>query len=70
MSQRKSNLTSPKSVEIFIIPDAEKVNEAAKLLAPGYKRALLKKLKANGGKPPAARNTTEVAIAQTTGTEG
>ena len=42
---RKSNLTSPKAVEIIIIPDAEKVNEAAKLLAPGYKRALLKSLK-------------------------
>jgi len=42
---RKSNLTSPNTVEIVFIPDAEKVKEAQKRAAPGYRRALLKKMK-------------------------
>ena len=52
MEKRESNMSSPKSVEIVVIPDAEKVAEAVKRAAPGYRRALLKKLK--GNKPPAA----------------
>ena len=46
-------MSSPKTVEIVIIPDAEKVAEAAKRAAPGYSRALIKKLKGKN-KPPAA----------------
>jgi hypothetical protein len=42
---RKSNLTSPTTVEIVIIPDAERVAEATRRAAPSYRRALLKKLK-------------------------
>ena len=45
MAKRESNMTSPISVEIIIIPDAEKVAEAAKRAAPSYRRALLKLIK-------------------------
>lgn len=53
--QRKSNVTSPTSVEVIFIPNREKVEEAARIAAPGYRRALLKKLKAQAeeGKPSA-----------------
>lgn len=42
---RKSNVTTPISVEVVLIPNAEKVLQAQKMAAPGYRRALLKKLK-------------------------
>jgi len=42
---RESNMSSPTSVEVIIIPDPERVAEAAKRAAPGYRRALLKKIK-------------------------
>lgn len=41
---RKSKITSPTSVEIVIIPNQEKVKEAIKIAAPGYRRALIKRL--------------------------
>jgi len=42
---RKSNVTSIKSVTVECIPDAEKVDNAKKIAAIGYRRALIKKLK-------------------------
>lgn len=39
---RESNMSSPTTVEVIIIPDAERVAEAAKRAAPSYRRALLK----------------------------
>jgi len=52
---RESHMTTIKSVEVIFIPDAEKVAEAVKRAAPGYRRALLKQIKEQQGKkPPAA----------------
>jgi hypothetical protein len=42
---RKTNVTSPISVEVIFVPDAEKVAEAIRIAAPAYRRALLKKIK-------------------------
>lgn len=41
----KSKVTSPQSVELVFMPNAEKIAEAKRIAAPGYRRALIKKLK-------------------------
>lgn len=43
--KRKSNLTHVKSIEIIFVPDEEKIKEAIKIAAQGYRRLLLKKIK-------------------------
>lgn len=48
---RQSKVTSPISVEINFVPDAEKVEQAKKIAAVGYKRALIKQLKEEKKKP-------------------
>ena len=45
MAKRESNMSSPTSIEVIIIPDAERVAEAAKRAAPAYRRVLLKLIK-------------------------
>lgn len=48
---RESKVTSPTSIEVVTIPDMERVAEAQKRAAPGYRRALLKKLKEQAEEP-------------------
>lgn len=54
MAKRLSSLSRPKVLEIIIVHDPEKVAEAVKQAAPGYRRALQKKIKRGDSSPPAA----------------
>jgi len=45
LAKRESNITSPRTIEIIIIPDAERVEQAAKIAAPAYRRELLKQIR-------------------------
>lgn len=58
MAKRESNMSSPTSMEVFIIPvtrDSEKYKEIVKTAEPGGRKALIKQSRRQGQKkPPAA----------------